>query len=200
MRHREHKWTGWKANAYAALHRNSATNKSIVDWAGLEPGMDIVDIGCGPGSAVAAAALRVGNGSAVGIDISPEFVEIARHRHRTRANASFQVGRAEALPFDDDSFDVAWSIHSVHHWQDSRAGMTEAHRVLHPGGTFLIVERFAPKRPWGIDGSRAETLAAELKRAGFIRVAVSTDKAGGTTEFVLVGSTPAHNATNTTTT
>lgn len=49
-----HGWTGWKPRLYAILHHNPASYVAIVDWARLEPGMRVLDIGCGPGAAVVA--------------------------------------------------------------------------------------------------------------------------------------------------
>jgi SAM-dependent methyltransferase len=92
------------------------------------------------------------------------------------------VGAAEALPLTDDSFDVAASSISMHHWVDLGAGLREVRRVLRPGGRVVL----ADVAPRGLGraaalvtglGShrdhsafRPERLAAAVREAGFRRV------------------------------
>lgn len=57
-----HQWSGWKARLYALAHRNPASNRAVIEWTQLAPCLRILDIGCGTGVAVNAAApmLRLG--------------------------------------------------------------------------------------------------------------------------------------------
>ena len=70
----------------------------------------------------------------VGVDASTEMIEVAR---REAPAVEFQVGQAEALPFNDASFDAVVSRLVVHHLDRSRA-FAEMQRVLRPGGRLVI--------------------------------------------------------------
>ncbi|HVV36418.1 MAG TPA: class I SAM-dependent methyltransferase [Acidimicrobiales bacterium] len=108
------------------------------DVAGLHSGDRVVDIGCGPGVA-ARLARRRGAASVVGVD--PAAVMLRLGRVLTPfGGAKFRHGSAEHLPLDDGSVDVAWSLSTVHHWQDLDAGLDEVRRVLVPGGRFVAIE------------------------------------------------------------
>lgn len=99
---------------------------------GLKPGAKTLDIGCGTGLA---CGPLVDNGfSVTGVDPSQPMLERAR---RNFPSASFVVGTAEALPFADASFDAVLSAQSFH-WFDREKAMSEAVRVLRPGGIAAI--------------------------------------------------------------
>jgi ubiquinone/menaquinone biosynthesis C-methylase UbiE len=105
----------------------------------LEPGDTVVDVGCGPGTAVRRAA-KLGV-SVVGVDPAPVMLRVARMLSRTSDRVRFAQGTAEALPLPDASASVVWSVASVHHWADLDAGLREARRVLKPGGRLVAIER-----------------------------------------------------------
>jgi ubiquinone/menaquinone biosynthesis C-methylase UbiE len=134
-------WYGRRARLYALMHRNPASNLAVVHWSQLEPDMRVLDIGCGTGAAVNAAAPDLADGQAIGVNPSPDFIPIARRHTQKASSASFQVATAEHLPFDKATFDVVWSVHSTHHWHHVGAGIGKALRVLRHGGRFLVVER-----------------------------------------------------------
>jgi len=178
---------------YALLHRNPASNRAVVEWAALRSDMDVLDVGCGSGAAVIAAAPHLPEGTAVGVDPSPDFVRIAKRRTRRLTNVAFDAAAAERLPFESSRFDVAWSVHSTHHWDDLEAGIGEVRRVLRPEGRFLIVERHDPSKPWGISVGEAQALAETMTHAGFRDAAVEERPVGWSKEFLITGSTPTHN-------
>jgi ubiquinone/menaquinone biosynthesis C-methylase UbiE len=180
-------WYGRRARLYALMHRNPASNVAVVHWAQLEPDMRVLDIGCGTGAAVNAAAPDLADGQAIGVDPSPDFIPIAQRRTQKASNASFQVATAEHLPFDKATFDVVWSVHSTHHWHHVGAGIGEALRVLRHGGRFLGVERHKPGRPWGINSDQANSLATALTAVGFADVFVEEHRVGRTHEFLVRG-------------
>jgi ubiquinone/menaquinone biosynthesis C-methylase UbiE len=183
-------WTGWKAGAYALFHRNPASSRAVVEWARLRPDMQVLDVGCGTGAAVIAAAPLLIEGAVVGIDPSPDFVRIASHRAHHLPNASFQIAAAEELPFASHRFDLAWSVHSTHHWHDLTGGFGEVRRVLRQGGRFLIVERHVADRPWGISSQQAEALAHTLAETGFVSVGVDERMLRRTREYLITGEIP----------
>jgi ubiquinone/menaquinone biosynthesis C-methylase UbiE len=163
-------WSRLKSEAYSLFGRNPKSNRLVPSIAELEPAHAVLDVGCGPGAAVRAAAGRVTR--AVGIDRSEAMVEIARRRSRRLDNVEFETGGAEEIPFADGSFDRVWTIHAFHHWEDQERGVAEALRVLRPGGWFLVVESNT-KGEHGLDEARARELAERLPTLGFANASYS---------------------------
>ncbi len=113
----------------------------LLDEARIKPGDRVLSVGCGTGADAFLAADLVGpSGSVVGIDIAPEMVRLAEEKARTRGdtNVTFQVMDAEDLTFPDESFDVVISQYTLMYVPDDHQALTEAHRVLKPGGRFAF--------------------------------------------------------------
>jgi len=165
-----HPWPRLKSEIYALLGRNPRSNRLVPAIADLEPSHVVLDVGCGPGAAVRAAAGSVAR--AVGVDRSESMVEIARRRSERFPNVEFHVAGAERLPFGDATFDRVWAIHAFHHWEDRDRGIAECLRVLKAGGRLLIVESDT-RGSHGLDQSRASELADRLEAAGFSAASVS---------------------------
>ncbi|MCQ0986805.1 class I SAM-dependent methyltransferase [Jiella marina] len=100
----------------------------------------VLDIGCGAGAL--AGALAAKGFSVTGIDPNETAVANAR---KALPELSFEVSGAESLPFEDDGFDAAVFLNSLHHVpMDAMArALREARRVVKPEGTVLIVEPLA---------------------------------------------------------
>jgi ubiquinone/menaquinone biosynthesis C-methylase UbiE len=130
--------SGFLAAASMAVGRQGDA-RLAVRLSGLTPGDTVVDVGCGPGTAVRRAA-RVG-ASVVGVDPAAVMLRVARLLTRRSNRVRFAYGTAEALPLPDASVTVVWSIATVHHWADLDAGLREARRVLRPGGRLVAIER-----------------------------------------------------------
>jgi ubiquinone/menaquinone biosynthesis C-methylase UbiE len=111
----------------------------VADLASLSSSDQVVDIGCGPGNSVRAAA-RSG-ACVVGVDPATVMLGVARLVTRDRPNISWLRGNAENLPLPEHSATVVWSVATVHHWADVDAGLVEVRRVLSPGGRFFAIER-----------------------------------------------------------
>ncbi len=131
------------------------------------------------------AAGVVVDGDAYGADRSSAMVETARRRSRGMDNVHFEVGTAESLPFRNDMFDVVWTVHAFHHWDDQEAGIAECLRVLAPGGRFLILERES-SRSHGLSRTSADDLAGRLLRSGFEEAEVTRHEK----ELVVTGTAP----------
>lgn len=157
---------GWIwASLYAVISRNPASNRAVVAAAGVRADDRILDIGCGPGAALAQAATLATAGAVSGVDPTPRMVTVASRRVPT---ATVKVGGAENLPFENDSFTLAWSIAAYHHWPDQEAGIAEAHRVLAPGGRLLIAENTLDQNHGhGLDQSGIDALQETMRAAGF---------------------------------
>lgn len=105
---------------------------ALVDAAGVRAGLCVLDVGCGPGGLTSTVAERVGDPRQVAaIDPAPQFAEACRARN---PGADVRVGVAEALPWEDDSFDAALSCLVVGFMTDPDAGLAEMARVTRPGG------------------------------------------------------------------
>lgn len=101
----------------------------------LSPGLELLDVGCGPGTLTAELAKRVAPGRAIGIDRVPSIVEEARSPVASGpANLEFAVGDAYSLDFADASFDVVHAHQLLQHLSDPVAALREWARVLRPGG------------------------------------------------------------------
>ena len=163
-------WSRLKSEIYSLLGRDPKSNRMVVEVADLESTHVVLDVGCGPGAAVRAAASAVTR--AVGVDRSEPMIGIARRRSKAFPNVEFVAAGAEDLPFPDATFDRVWTIHAFHHWEDGDRGIAECLRVLKPGGRLLIVES-ETRSEHGLDRSRASDLADSLRSAGFASAAVS---------------------------
>jgi tocopherol O-methyltransferase len=100
----------------------------------------ILDVGCGIGGSTLYLAEKFG-ASATGITLSPVQANRATERAEAAGLADrtqFQVADALAMPFPDASFDLVWSLESGEHMPDKQQFLQECHRVLKPGGTFLM--------------------------------------------------------------
>ena len=109
--------------------------------AGLKPGERVLDLGSGGGLDVFLAARQVGpTGFAYGLDMTDEMLALARANQRAAGvtNAEFVKGEIEAIPLPDASVDVVISNCVINLSTDKPAVLREAHRVLAPGGRFVV--------------------------------------------------------------
>src|SRR5262245_59616185 len=109
-----------------------------LDQALIQPGENLLDVGCGTGGVTIPAKIRVGTkGRATGIDPSPEMISVARRKaQKSVIEIDFRVGVIESLPFPDKTFDVVTASMMMHHLPPHLQvqGLTEIWRALKPGG------------------------------------------------------------------
>lgn len=100
----------------------------------------VLDLGCGPGGFLAAAAAHCG--SVTGVDVVPAFVNQCQATiDRLRiANARALLSDGHRMPVDDATFDAAILVDVIHHCEDPVAVLADVRRVLRPGGRLLIFE------------------------------------------------------------
>ena len=106
----------------------------VFDAAGLGEGTALLDVGCGSG--VAAAIAHERGAKVSGLDAALQAIEIARERV---GDGDFRVGELEALPYEDDTFDVVTGFASFQYAADPVHAVQEARRVARPGGTVAIL-------------------------------------------------------------
>lgn len=128
----------WEAGDYATFSRYM--EPGAVDllraW-NVQPRQRLLDVGCGAGQ-LAIPAARMGL-DATGVDIASNLVESARERAKAEGlDARFDEGDAEALPYEDDSFDVVASIFGAMFAPQPEKVAAELQRVCRPGGRILM--------------------------------------------------------------
>ncbi|KAI1820958.1 methyltransferase type 11 [Xylaria intraflava] len=128
---------------FATYARRTAAVNSAYMLRLLKPGMRVLDVGCGPGSITAGLAPLVApGGSVVGIDANADALDSARElcKQQGVTNASFSLGDALKLPFEDNSFDVVHAHQVLGHLPTADGelgpirGLKEMRRVCKPGG------------------------------------------------------------------
>ena len=159
------------------------------DRAGVGPDDRVVDIGCGPGTAVREARRR--GATATGVD--PAAIMLRVGRLLSRRGLTWSLGTAEALPVSDGAATVVWSLATVHHWRDVGRGLGEVRRVLAPGGRLVVTERRTRAGARGLAShgwtdEQAGVFADACRAAGLTDVTVQTARPGRTTILVVTAS------------
>lgn len=163
------------------------------DYADLQPGKRVLDLGSGAGMDAFVARRDVGaDGHVHGVDLVEEMVEKARDNADALSydNVTFEVGDIEALPVEDEAFDVVLSNCVLNLVPDKAQAFAEMARVLRPGGRFSVSDivhvgalpdtlRDAAEMYVGCVAGAMERRAylERLRDAGFADVQVVTEKA-----------------------
>jgi 2-polyprenyl-3-methyl-5-hydroxy-6-metoxy-1,4-benzoquinol methylase len=135
---------GWEERASSYGFLSPMTRRvggTVLAAAGVANGLQVLDVGSGPGE-LAAAAASLG-ADTVGIDVAPSMV-----RRAALANPSipFRVGSFEAIPAGEGTFDAVVGNFVLNHVGRPSAALAEARRVLRPGGWLALSSWDAPRR------------------------------------------------------
>jgi SAM-dependent methyltransferase len=132
----------------------------FLDWVNPDDGLRWIDVGCGSGAFTEAVIQRHAPAEIIGIDPAESQIAFARARASTK-QASFQIGDAMALPFEDGRFDAAVMALVIFFVPDPVKGVAEMTRVVRPGG---IVATYAWDMAGG--GFPFHPIQAELRARG----------------------------------
>lgn len=121
----------------------------LIKRSGIKEGMRILEVGCGSGAFTIFAARASGiKGEVYALDIQPRMLmqlkkKLSRSENRDIKNIKLVEGDAHKLPFNDNSFDVVYTVTVLQELPDQNRALKEMKRVLKPGG-ILAVSEFLP--------------------------------------------------------
>jgi SAM-dependent methyltransferase len=139
-------WDG-EEGAYWATHADhfdralGGYEAAFMRAAGISADSRVIDIGCGTGQTTRLAARAAEHGSAVGVDLSGQMIDLARQlaAREGLANVAFQQADAQIQPFAPESYDIAISRTGTMFFGDLVAAHTNIRNALRPGGTFTAL-------------------------------------------------------------
>ena len=129
----------------------------FADFAGIESGQTVLDVGCGPGALTGELVKRLGSNAVSAVDPSESFVAAARERN---PGVPVQLAVAEELPYPDGTFDTALAQLVVHFMSSPVAGLGEMARVTRPGGVVAacVWDHAGGRGPMGVFWQAARQL------------------------------------------
>lgn len=150
-----------QAGPFAALHTlrsDAEIIRLICDAAQVGPGGAVLDVACGPG--LVALALAESAGHVTGLDLTPAMLAKARELQQRvgRANLSWVLGRAGALPYPGATFDAVVTRFSFHHLTDPATALAEMVRVCRPGGRVVVCDVYMSTAEQATEYDRLERL------------------------------------------
>jgi ubiquinone/menaquinone biosynthesis C-methylase UbiE len=119
---------------------NQLTLSRAVDALRLSGTERVLDVGCGTGELERLIHERHSRATLVGLDMTPQMLEVAREKFQGVAEVTFSLGQAESLPFAPEDFDAVVSCNMLHHVQSVDGLLRECARVLRPRGRLVIVD------------------------------------------------------------
>ena len=150
--------------------RGGTATKELIKLSGFSPDMHILDVGCGVGGSTRRLSHETGC-CVTGIDLSDEYIDAAQRLTQLlnmQERVKFHAASALKLPFDDATFDGAWSIQMNMNIEDKASWLRELYRVLRPGRHAVLYEVCGHKNsppyfpvPWAQDGSMSFLLPPE---------------------------------------
>jgi ubiquinone/menaquinone biosynthesis C-methylase UbiE len=149
-----------QAAPFAAMpaHTDAEIVRLIREACRLSHGSTVLDVACGPG--LVAFVLAEVAGHVTGLDLTPAMLDKARELQgqRGQTNLTWQLGRAEALPYPDNSFDAVVTRFSFHHLTDPGTALAEMVRVCRPGGRVVVADVYTTTVEQAAEYDRLERL------------------------------------------
>lgn len=145
-----HWLTPWYDPMMRLLLPEEALKTALIAQARIQPGQDVLDVGCGTGTLTLLIKHTHPNVLVYGLDVDPEVLDIARRKAgQAGETIALQQGTATCLPYPDGSFDRVFASLMLHHLtrEDKRQALVEAFRVLKPGGELHVADFGKPHDP-----------------------------------------------------
>lgn len=112
--------------------------KKMFDLLGISSEKEIIDVGCGPAFFAGEVYNAYKPKKLHGLEISEHLIEIAKRENADNSSMSFTQGTVYDAPFEDNSFDLAYSRFVFQHLDQPQKGVNELKRIIRPGGTVII--------------------------------------------------------------
>src|SRR3954463_5506309 len=128
---------GWRSS-------NVARNRWAVELLDVQPTDRVIELGCGPGVAIAAFAARATRGLVVGVDHSRAMIAQAGRRNKAAVadgRVHLVVAPVELLSVRDGLFDAALAVNTVGMWPEPAARLSELAHLLRPAGRIALVSQ-----------------------------------------------------------
>ncbi|MGB7068242.1 MAG: class I SAM-dependent methyltransferase [Pyrinomonadaceae bacterium] len=124
----------WMAGDFSEIAKHiESTAESFVERLDITPGMKVLDVACGSGNLAIAAAKK--GADVTGIDIADNLIEAAQKRAEAEGlQIRLEVGDAEAMPYEDNSFDLVMTMFGAMFAPRPEVTASELIRVCRPGG------------------------------------------------------------------
>jgi SAM-dependent methyltransferase len=123
---------------------NRDMNEVAVEALDAQPGDRVLEIGYGPGTALALVGERIGGGLLAGVDPSAEMARQARLLNRAlvrQGRVRLTLGHSARLPFAAARFDRVFTVNTLYFWPNPQDDLAELHRVVKPGGQAVVAFR-----------------------------------------------------------
>ncbi len=177
--HRPHGLGGYVAG-WLMAHRSSNVqrNRWVVSLLDVQPSDRVLEVGFGPGLAIAGLSARTPNGVVFGVDHSEVMVHVARRRNAAAVRSGrvdLRLAEADALPDFGSPLDKVIAVNAMGFWPEPVARLKELHALLCTGGTVAVASQ--PRCPGATANTSAKAgqeIAARLRDAGFSPKRVET--------------------------
>ena len=127
----------WNWDSPSGRRRAARRSEIFAREGGLRTGQRALEVGCGTGVFLEAAATT--GADIVALDLSADLLARARARVAATGKVRLSLGNAEQMPFRESSFDAVYGSSILHHLNID-AALAEVHRVLRPGGRIVFAE------------------------------------------------------------
>jgi SAM-dependent methyltransferase len=178
----------------AAASSNNDRIRWTVSLLGIRPTDRVLEIGFGPGVAIAFVSTLVPNGLVAGVDHSAVMVRQASRRNAAGVRdgrISLRQGSVESLPDFDAPFDKIFTINSIHFWREPIHCLRQLRRHLKSGGVLAVT--YQPRSRGATDEAAAaigKELVQDLREAGFVRSRLETKAAQPVSIVCALGTQP----------
>jgi SAM-dependent methyltransferase len=165
---------------------NAGPYRLAISALGVQPGDTVLELGFGPGRGISTLALLAARGQVLGIDQSPEMLDLAGRANRRAINegrVQLRNGRFDALPYGNESVSRVLAVNVAYFFEPAGKEIAEIRRVLRPGGLAVIyVTDRATMRHWKFSGPEthrlydADGLHHLLRQGGFTSPSIGIEK------------------------